>query len=158
MAKNPECHYAICGHCSPQCDALIESWVAMLRTVVALIGVSLLSGCVVSPFSSLTDRTRQIWDEYGPPPSTLAAPKGFKVTPAEAYMIVAGGERQKFGLYIYADRTHYYLAPHVPLQIPTSGYARMYGVQVDGTTGACFKCKEHRVAPPNNAVERTRDE
>jgi hypothetical protein len=128
----------------------------MLRSVAALVALSMLTGCVISPLASLTDRTRQIWGEYGPPPATLAAPKGFKVTPAEAYMIVAGKERQKFGLYIYADRTHYYLAPHVPLQIPTSGYARMYGVQVDGTTGVCFKCKERSDSPPNTSLERTR--
>ncbi len=129
----------------------------MFRAVSALVVLSTLAGCVISPLASLTDRTRQIWDEYGPPPATLAAPSGFKITPAEAYTIVAGGQPQKFGLYIYADRTHYYLAPHVPLQIPTSGYARMYGILVDGTSGACSKCKERFVPPPNTSLERTRD-
>jgi hypothetical protein len=127
----------------------------MIRTAAAIVALATLAGCVVSPFASLMDGTRQIWDEYGPPPESLPAPSGFKITPSEAYRIVAGRDRQKFGLYIYADRTHYYLAPHVPLQIPTSGYARMYGVQVDGKTGACFKCRERSLPDPDTSFERT---
>ena len=105
----------------------------------------------------MTDGTRKIWGEWGPPPAALAAPSGFSVTPAEAYQIATRGEELRFALYIYADRTHYYFAPHAAMRLTTSGYARRYGLQVDGTTGACPKCSSPSVSPPNTSFERTRE-
>jgi hypothetical protein len=128
----------------------------MVRTILIVASIAL-SGCVTKPFSSLTDRTRQVWDGVGSPPATLAAPSGFRITPAEAYQIVTEGRPQKFSLYIYADQTHYYFAPHAPLTIPTSGYARTYEVTVDGMTGVCTKGNAVTVPPPNTSPERTRE-
>ena len=128
----------------------------MVRAISILASIATLSGCVTKPFSSLTDRTRQVWDGVGSPPATLAAPNGFRITPAEAYQIITGGKPQKFSLYIYADRTHYYFAPHAPLKIPTSGYARSYGVTVDGMTGVCTRCGSGSLPAPNPSLERRR--
>jgi hypothetical protein len=130
----------------------------MVRVISILACIAMLSGCVSKPFSSLVDGTRQVWDGVGSPPATLAAPGGFRVTPAEAYQFVTAGKPQKFSLYIYADRTHYYFAPHAPLKIPTSGYVRAYGVTVDGMTGVCTKCGPVSDPPPNTSLERTRDQ
>jgi hypothetical protein len=128
----------------------------MVRYVSIVAALAMLSGCGTRPVTSMTDGTRKVWDQWGPPPATLAAPSGFRVTPTEAYQIVTRGEELRFALYIFADRTHYYFAPHAALRITTSGYARMYGLQVDGMTGECLKCKAPSVPPPNKSLERTR--
>jgi hypothetical protein len=103
---------------------------------------------VVAPFQSINDHTHQLWDEYEEPPSSLAAPEGFTITPAQAYQIVTHGDPQKFAWYVYADQTNYYLVKHAPLLIPTSGYARKYGAQVDGRSGLCLqRCPGQNAAP-----------
>jgi len=129
----------------------------MLRAVSIVAAISMLAGCGTRPITSLTDGTRKIWGQWGPPPATLTTPRGFTVTPAEAYKIVTGGEQQRFALYIFADRTHYYFAPHAAMRITTSGYARWYGIRVDGTSGECQKCTAPFVPPPNTSLERARE-
>jgi len=129
----------------------------MVRFASIVAVLATLVGCGTRPFTSMTDGTRKIWGEWGPPPATLPVPSGFRITPAEAYQIVTKGEGLRFALYIYADRTHYYLAPHAALRITTSGYARWYGLRVDGTTGQCPKCDAPSVPPPNKSLERTRE-
>jgi hypothetical protein len=130
-----------------------------LRTLTIAALTLTLSGCIISPFSSLADETHQIWDEVGPPPVDLASPKGFRVTPAQAHSAVTRGLPQKYAWYIYADKTSYFLVEHAPLLVPTSGYARKYGVQLDGTTGACKKRCRGALAgsPPDPSLERTRE-
>jgi hypothetical protein len=126
--------------------------------VVSIIAaLAMLSACGTRPITSMTDGTRKVWGQWGPPPATLAAPKGFKVTPAEAYQIVTGGEGLRFALYIFADSTHYYFAPHAALRITTSGYARWYGIRVDGVTGECQRCEVPPVPPPSTSFEQTRE-
>src|SRR5688572_30654343 len=136
--------------CGSACVAQLPRSVALLRAMSLAAVLAMLTGCMVSPFASLTDRTRQIWEGPGAPPVSLPAPTGFKVTPSQAYQIVTGGVMRKWGLYIYADPSYYYLVEHAPLLIPTSGYARAHGKQVDGTTGECSKCPK-RTAPPLGA-------
>jgi hypothetical protein len=128
----------------------------MYRIALLVAAIAMLFGCGIRPITSLTDGTRKVWGQWGPPPATLAAPNGFKVTPTEAYQIATGGEELRFALYIFADRTHYYFAPHAALRITTSGYARRYGLRVDGMTGECVKCTTPFVPPPNKSFERTR--
>ena len=112
---------------------------AMKRRTAFVVALLLaLAGCV-APLASLGDDTRRLWDQTKPPSETVAAPDGFTVTPAQAYAVVTGGRPQKFAWYIYADSTSYYLVEHAPLLAPTSGYARKYGVQIDGRSGACLK-------------------
>ena len=129
----------------------------MARFVFIVAVLATLFGCGTRPLTSMTDGTRKLWGEWGPPPATLATPSGFKVTPAEAYQIATKGESLRFALCIYADRTHYYFAPHAALRITTSGYARWYGLRVDGITGECPKCGARSVPPPNTSLERTRE-
>lgn len=124
--------------------------------MVITAAVTMLSGCGTRPLTSMTDGTRKIWGQWGSPPVTLPAPKGFKVSPAEAYQIVTGGEALRFALYIFADATHYYFAPHAALRITTSGYARWYGIRVDGATGECQKCNVSSAPSPHILMERTR--
>jgi hypothetical protein len=129
----------------------------MVRAIWIGAFIVMSSGCVAKPFSSLTDRTHRVWDGIGSPPATLAAPGGFRITPAQAYRIVTEGKPQKFSFYIYADRTHYYFAPNAPLKISTSGNARSYGITVDGVTGVCLKCNAGSVIPPDTALEGSRE-
>jgi hypothetical protein len=128
----------------------------MHRAISIVFAIAMLSGCGTRPFTSMTDGTRKIWGQWGPPPVSLAAPKGFRVTPTEAYQIVTEGEPQRFALYIFADRSHYYFAPHAAMRITTSGYARRYGIRVDGISGECQKCAAPSAPPPNTSFERTR--
>ena len=129
----------------------------MVRSASILAVLATLFSCGTRSLTSMTDDTRKLWGEWGAPPATLAAPSGFRITPAEAYQIVTKGESLRFALYIYADRTHYYFAPHAALRITTSGYARWYGLRVDGITGECPKCVAPSVPPPNTSFERTRE-
>jgi hypothetical protein len=127
----------------------------MRRATSIVAAFAMLSACGTRPFTSMTDGTRKIWGQWGPPPVSLAAPKGFRVTPTEAYQIVTNGEPLRFALYIFADKSHYYFAPHAALRITTSGYARWYGIRVDGMSGECQKCTAPSVRPPNTSLERT---
>ena len=88
------------------------------------------TGCAVT-----RPATRPVWKHPGRPPSELAAPAAFIITPAQAYDKVWASRRLslKHVWHLYADATHYYLLDSFLGSSPVQ--ARLKGVRVDGRTG-----------------------
>ncbi len=95
-----------------------------------------IAGCATGPIESLHDGTELVVEVTSESSlDSAATPRGFKISPSEAYRLVTKGQEQKFSWSIYADMKNYYLVESAPLYITTSAYARMYGVRVNGITG-----------------------
>ncbi len=88
------------------------------------------TGCAVT-----RPATRPVWKHPGRPPSELAAPAAFIITPAQAYDKVWASRRLslKHVWHLYADATHYYVLDSFLGSSPVQ--ARLKGVRVDGRTG-----------------------
>lgn len=88
------------------------------------------TGCAVT-----RPATRPVWKHPGRPPSELATPAAFIITPAQAYDKVWASRRLslKHVWHLYADATHYYVLDSFLGSSPVQ--ARRKGVRVDGRTG-----------------------
>ena len=79
----------------------------------------------------------EMWTKPGWPPADAIAPKGFNVTPEEAYRIVAKSKKLslKHRWFCFRDAKHYYIADAFGKSV-TAKTALRYGVKVNGSTGA----------------------
>ncbi len=95
-------------------------------------------GCVhvTSSVKSRFDDVHPVWLEKKPPLKSMTAPKGFKITPFEAFEIV---KQKPWSLslkhvwHIYADSRYYYV--HDAFLGSNSSLAKRQGVKIDGQTG-----------------------
>lgn len=69
-----------------------------------------------------------IFQKYGPPINSVAAPKGFLITPLEVSEMCSPS---KYLIVIYADETHYYVAKGSADQREVVNF----GEKIDGRTG-----------------------
>lgn len=78
----------------------------------------------------------EIWTKTEWPPEKLNAPKGFKINPYEAFLIIA--ENKKLSLkhrwICYRDDKYYYIADTFS-HPPNADTALKYGIRVNGQTG-----------------------
>ena len=79
----------------------------------------------------------EVWTTQGLPPTDSPTPTGFKVTPEEAYRIVAESKKlpMKHRWICFRDDSRYYIAD-VLGKSDTANTAANYGVKVNGSSGA----------------------
>jgi len=79
----------------------------------------------------------EVWTKEGGPPPEMQAPMGFKLSPNQAYEIVARSKKLslKHNWICYRDQRYYYVADAFG-QSSSAKTALKLGVKVNGTTGA----------------------
>ena len=79
----------------------------------------------------------EVWTKKGWPPTDSPTPNGFKVTPEQAYRIVAKSKKLslKHRWICFRDDTRYYIAD-VFGKSGTAKTAAKYGVKVNASSGA----------------------
>jgi hypothetical protein len=102
-----------------------------MRTLLAILMLCMVAvGCATVPRD-----LHAVWQEQTPPPSDLAAPAGFVITPSKAYSVVLDSRALslKHVWHIYADSRFYYVHDAFLGDSPHQAYAQ--GVRIDGQSG-----------------------
>ena len=101
------------------------------HSLLAFLLAVVVAGCAVSA----SDTVSAVWTERGAPPSTVASPTGFRVSPSRAYVIARDSRRLslKHIWHIYADSRYYYV--HDTFLGSGATRARATGLRIDGLTG-----------------------
>ena len=108
-----------------------------------LLGLGLALAVLPVCVSCVTDQGRapgtmltEVWTQPGWPPENLAAPAQFKLTPREAYALVAQAKRLplKHQWFCFRDEQRYYIADAFGRSIQAKT-ALKHGIRVDGQTG-----------------------
>jgi hypothetical protein len=114
----------------------IKWWNMAVRLMAALVVLGSCS-CAHSKDGDSRNMLIEVWTKQGWPPTNAPAPAGFKVTPEEAYQIVARSKKLslKHRWICFRDDTHYYIADAFG-KSDTAKTALKYGVKVNGDSGA----------------------
>ena len=101
------------------------------HSLLSLIFALVFAGCALAA----SDSVSAVWTESGAPPSTVASPTGFRVSPSRAYAIARDSRRLslKHIWHIYADSRYYYV--HDAFLGSGATRARKTGLRIDGLTG-----------------------
>lgn len=114
---------------------VVNWWNAALRLMVTIA----ILGCCSCAHSKdgNTQNMIEVWTKQGWPPADAPAPNGFKVTPEEAYKIVAKSKKLslKHRWICFRDTQHYYIADAFG-KSDTAKTALKYGIKVNGNSGA----------------------
>jgi len=109
--------------------------------IAAALASLLLCSCVelywaASPVASLFNDVHPVWKERGAPSASVLAPRGFNITPSQAYAAARAARRleEKHIWHLYADSNYYYV--HDSFLGSNSALARRFGVRINGRTGA----------------------
>jgi hypothetical protein len=108
------------------------------RVFALFLTVFAISGCQSAADTSDAKPTMltEVWTKQGWPPPETPTPNGFKVSPSEAFKVVA--ESKKLSLkhrwICFRDDKHYYIADVFGKSADAKTAAK-YGVKVNGATG-----------------------
>ncbi len=92
--------------------------------------------CAVSSDSMNNAKLIEVWTKDGWPPSEMQATEGFKISPNDAYQIIARSKKLslKHDWICYRDQRYYYIADAFG-QSSSAKTALKLGVKVNGSTG-----------------------
>jgi hypothetical protein len=114
-----------------------------MRSVIYTLLLSLiLVGCATP-----TD-FHPVWMERTPPSVNTVTPVGFKTTPFEAYQRLhyydnTYADSSKHIWHIYADTNFYYFVDIVSHPDPSSRFAFVHGIKIDGHTDLLISDDKH---------------
>lgn len=109
------------------------------RVFALLLTVFAMSGCqsVANSSDGKPAMLTEVWTKQGWPPPETPTPAGFKVSPSEAFKVVA--ESKKLSLkhrwICFRDDKHYYIADTFGKAADAKTAAK-HGIKVSGVTGA----------------------
>ena len=112
-------------------------WDFLARIMASLALASSVSSCALSTNGKSQNMLIEVWKTAGWPPAEMAAPEGFRVTPREAYRVVAESHRLslKHKWVCFRDRNYYYIADAFG-EDGRAKTAAKQGVRVNGMSGA----------------------
>ena len=126
-----------CGYLHTQCQHTASRGAGILSRVSGLhLGLPIVVCILLASCSKTPQDFHVIWAQAEPLPSTLRAPSGFEVTPAQACAIVREQPwvlSLKHPWHVYADSHHYYIHDGFWGESARSAYEQ--GVRVDGRSG-----------------------
>jgi|ERR1043166_1308041 hypothetical protein len=112
-------------------------WSALSRVLAVLALGSSAASCALSTNGKNHDMLIQVWKTAGWPPAEMPAPEGFKLTPRDAYRVVA--ESRKLSLkhkwICFRDSHSYYIADTFGQSV-RARTATERGIRVNGISGA----------------------